>query len=177
MSEPAKGSFLGGLLSLAVIILVIGFIINIFKGDEDKQSDNSIVNINEYLASPYDEDSEEMKIARLVSDHIQSEFDVTDINKITVNKNLGTDDSDDYVLLIDLAWNRMNGVDTTKDMMRMYCDDLAAYTVKENSKVQEIALFWTIPYHKETGVSAKCSYEQRNGNMYLTDKMGLVGDK
>lgn len=167
---------------VVVVVLILIVIIasgsdsnNIDKAKDDENNTSS--SIEKYLDKPYDENSEEMKIAKTAFDRIQSKFEDTDITKITVNENSGTDNPDDYVLLVNLTWNRKNKEDTTKEMMRMYCDDLAAYTVESNSKVQEVALFWTIPYHKEDGVSAKCSYEQKNGKMILSDKMGLVGDK
>lgn len=178
MSETKNGSLLGGIVSGIIIIVAIMLVVGwLFGGKEDKNTELSVDEINGFLSKQYPEESEQFKIAKLASERIKTEYEKTDINNITVNENLGTEESDDYILLIDLTWNRMNGVDMTKDMIRMYCDDLSAYTVKENSKIQEITLFWTIPYHQEEGVSAKCSYEQRNGGMYLTDKMGLVGEQ
>lgn len=162
---------------ILIVVIVGGSNSGKDNGDTDNKTGDTTNNLEKYLAKPYSEDSAELKIAKSAYERINSKFENTEISKITVNENAGTDNPDDYILLIDLTWNRMNKEDTTKEMVRMYCDDLAAYTVEQNSNVQEIALFWTIPYHKENAVSAKCSYEQKNGKMFLSDKMGLVGDK
>ena len=48
----------------------------------------------------------------------------------------------------------------------MYSSDLALTVPEQCPNVQEIAIFWTVPYLKR---SAKCSYERKNNEMYVMD--------
>lgn len=48
-------------------------------------------------------------------------------------------------------------------MLEMYSSDLIATLGKQNSSVNEIAIFWAVPYLNDT---AKCSY-QRNGDGFV----------
>ena len=50
----------------------------------------------------------------------------------------------------------------------MYSDDLAATVAKDAPDIQEIAIFWTVPY---LNASAKCAYERRGEGMYEMDMM------
>lgn len=50
----------------------------------------------------------------------------------------------------------------------MYSDDLAATLANENDTVQEIAIFWTVPYLNDT---AKCSYERVPDGFVVMDEM------
>ena len=53
-------------------------------------------------------------------------------------------------------------------MLKMYSDDLAATLANENDTVQEIAIFWTVPYLNDT---AKCSYERVPDGFVVMDEM------
>ena len=55
-----------------------------------------------------------------------------------------------------------------KEMLKMYSDDLAATLANENDTVQEIAIFWTVPYLNDT---AKCSYERVPDGFVVMDEM------
>lgn len=96
----------------------------------------------------------------------------TTINRISVNSNLGTSDSDDFIILIYLNWGTQNGVSNTKKMLEMLSDDMAVVLAAEYSNAAEITLFWEVPYLVQNGTCAKYSYECRNGKAYLTGKMG-----
>ena len=159
----------------AMVVLVLIIILAAIGGGSSKNtnSGNEDTFLNT-LAKEYSEGSNEYNIAKLAYDRVINKYDKTVVNKITVNEDAGTDAPDDYILLVNLTWNVQNSKATTKDMIRMYCDDLAAYTVEQNKDVQEVVMFWEIPYLNENGVAAKCSYEQKDGKMILADKTGLV---
>lgn len=158
----------------AIVVLVLIIILAAIGGNsKNTNSGNEDAFLNT-LAKEYSEGSNEHSIAKLAYDRVINKYDKTVVNKITVNEDAGTDAPDDYILLVNLTWNVQNSEDTTKDMIRMYCDDLAAYSVEQNKNIQEIAIFWEIPHLKESGTAAKCSYEQKDGKMMLTDKMGLI---
>lgn len=88
---------------------------------------------------------------------------MTQIDRITINDDLGTEADGDYIALVYLTWDQTNMGTTSKKMLEMYSSDLAATLAKQNSSVNEIAIFWTAPYLNDT---AKCSY-QRNGDGFV----------
>lgn len=108
-------------------------------------------------------------IKEVIEDRILEEYAQTDIDHITINDNLGTKKKNDYIALVYLDWNVKNSPSLSREVISMYSEDLAATVGKKCSNVQEIAIFWTVPYLNDA--SAKCSYERKNGAMYSTDTM------
>lgn len=115
----------------------------------------------------YDASTEEGKIETVISNRIVEKYTYTNIDEITINDDLGTDKEGDYIALVYLTWEQKNSGKTSKEVLTMYSNDLAATVAKENSNVQEIAIFWTVPYLNNA--TAKCSYERKNGEMFETD--------
>ena len=110
--------------------------------------------------------TEKEQIEKILSERIEEEYYNTVIDGITINDDLGTEKEDDYIALVYLTWNTRNSGKLSKTVLKMYSDDLAATLAEENDSVQEIAIFWTVPYLKG---SAKCSYERKNSEMYVAD--------
>lgn len=102
---------------------------------------------------------------------IADNFTATDVDRVTVNEDYGTDADDDYILLVYLTWNVQNSADMTKKVLAMYSEDFAARVGEDLENVQEVALFWTVPYHSETGTAVKYSYERDGAGMYQTDSI------
>lgn len=98
-------------------------------------------------------------------------YDDTDVSAVTINENLGTDETDDYVALVYLTWNVKNSKGTTKEMLAMYSEDFAARVGMELEHVTDFAVFWTVPYYSASDTIAKYSYERKGGGMYQTDAM------
>lgn len=101
--------------------------------------------------------SEKEQIEKVLNDRIIEKYTYTDIDSITINDNLGTDEEGDYVALVYLTWNVKNSGKTSKEMLKMYSADLAATLAEQNETVKELAIFWTVPYLND---NAKCSYER-----------------
>lgn len=91
---------------------------------------------------------------------------MTQIDRITINNDLGTDADGDYIALVYLTWDQTNTGTTSKKILKMYSSDLAATLAKQNSSVNEIAIFWTVPYLNDT---AKCSYKRNGGGFVEMD--------
>ena len=53
-------------------------------------------------------------------------------------------------------------------MLDMYSQDMAARIYKDSSNVQEICIFWNVPY---LNASAKWSFERGSNGMYKTDQI------
>ena len=54
-------------------------------------------------------------------------------------------------------------------MLNMFSQDLAAKLGKNYPNVQEVAIFWTVPYLSNSSNIAKCSYERKGEGMYEMD--------
>ena len=84
--------------------------------------------------------TETQKIEKILTDRITEQYTMTQIDRITINDDLGTEADGDYIALVYLTWDQKN-----------------------TGSVNEIAIFWTVPYLNDT---AKCSY-QRNGDGFV----------
>lgn len=101
--------------------------------------------------------TETEQIEKIINDRIAEEYTSTDIEKIIINDNLGTDEDGDYIALVYLIWNVKNSGKTSKEMLETYSSDLAATLAEQNETVKELAIFWTVPYLND---NAKCSYKR-----------------
>lgn len=102
---------------------------------------------------------------------IADNFTATDVDRVTVNEDYGTDADGDYILLVYLTWNVQNSADMTKKVLAMYSEDFSARVGESLENVREVTLFWTVPYHSETGTAVKYSYERDGAGMYQTDSV------
>ena len=95
-----------------------------------------------------------------IRSHVRSKYADTDIDHITVNN--------DNIVLAYLVWNVKNSEKTTKEMLRMYSDDLAATLVKDYDDLKEIAVFWNVPYLSK---DYKWHYSCSSAGAYMDDSM------
>lgn len=119
---------------------------------------------------PTHEETDQEKIERKARSICTEWYQNTSITNITVNENLGTDETGDYVLLVDLTWNVNNGPEMTKEMLEMYSEDFAARVGADIPTVNEFAVFWTVPNFSDD-VIAKYSYTRYGDGMQQTDVM------
>ena len=128
---------------------------NVSDSTDEQQTEN------EEPSSPQD------IIEKTIRDRIEEKYTYSEIDEITINDNLGTDTPDDYIALVNITWTQKNSGKTSKEVLKMYSDDLAATLAQHCENVQELAVFWTVPYLNNA--SAKCSYERKDGGMYVMD--------
>ncbi len=112
--------------------------------------------------------TEKEQIEKILRERIEEEYYNTVIDGITVNDDLGTEKENDYIALVYLTWNTRNSGKLSKTVLKMYSDDLAATLAEGNDSVQEIAVFWTVPYLND---KAKCSYERVPNGFRVMDEM------
>ena len=108
-------------------------------------------------------------IEKKVREHIADSYRETEIERIEINENLGTDEGDDYIVLPHLVWNVKNETDMTQQMLELYSSDLAATLYNECPDVAEVCIFWTVPY--DNNGSAKMWFTRENGGMAWGDKI------
>lgn len=95
-----------------------------------------------------------------IRSHVRSEYADTNIDHITVNN--------DNIVLAYLVWNVKNSEKTTKEMLRMYSDDLAATLTDDYDDLKEIAVFWNVPYLSK---DYKWHYTCTSSGAYMDDSM------
>lgn len=110
----------------------------------------------------------EERINTKIKEYVEKNYNGTNIDKITVNPNLGTEKEDDYIVLAYFTWNVKNSGKTSREMLEMYSSDMAARMYEDLPEVQELCIFWTVPYLQG---KAKISFERKNGGMAFTDKV------
>lgn len=115
--------------------------------------------------------SRENKVKSTIETRIKKYSDTT-LQSVDVNSNIGTDDPDDFLVLIHFSWGTMNGVSRTQIMLEMFSDDMAATLADAYDHVSDITIFWEVPYLLKKGTCAKYSYTVRKGGAYLKEKTG-----
>lgn len=162
-----------------VVIIVIGIGGNLGKKPQPKEepqteavTEVTTEAVTEVVTEPATEPaalSEKEQIEKIIRDIITDNCTLTDIDSITINDDAGTDAEGDYIALVNLTWNQKNKGETSKEVLTLYSDDIAATLADQNSSVNEIAIFWAVPYLNS---DAKCAYE-REGDGFKQMDMAL----
>ena len=147
-----------------VVILVLVFS---FTGCGDDKKVDQTNNIEQKKVETPVVETDDLVIANKVREYVKEHYSNTTVDDITVNPHLGTEKADDYVVLVRLTWSQKNSAKTTKEMLDMYSSDMAARMYKDLPKVQELAVFWTVPYLNNG--NAKISFERVSNGMRYTD--------
>ena len=92
------------------------------------------------------------------------------VKKIVVNENMGTDNPDDYILLVYLSFDAKNSKSTTKEMIEMYNNEIGAKIGKSEKNVQELTIFWEVPHQQKDTNLAKASLERSGDQMQFKEK-------
>lgn len=94
----------------------------------------------------------------------------TDMDRITINDNMGDAEGETYIALVYLEFDIKNRRKTANEMMRMYSDDLAATLANKGIEdIAEIAIFWEDHYNNR---DVKYAYEYEDGEFYIMDIAG-----
>lgn len=120
-------------------------------------------------SGPAEPASPEDILTEYITTRVTENYSRTDIDKITINEDLGTEEEGDYVALTYLIWNVQNKPDMTETMLQMYSNDLAASIAIDHPEVHSMAVFWQVPYLGEN--TSKWSYERKGEGMYMDDKV------
>ena len=113
--------------------------------------------------------SEYDKVKTQIKSYINANYTNTILDDLTVNDDLGTDADGDYVVLVNLTWNQKNTGKTSQEMLDMYSSDMAARIYQDMPEVQELCIFWTVPYLNDG--TDKISFERKDNGMAYMDKV------
>lgn len=161
------------ILSIVGLAFLIVVICSIAMGSEKGSESSTAIGYTPQYAQDGNKSQIETDIVKFINED-KGLGDATEIIRISINENLGTEDPDDYVVLVYPRWNRQNTKETTSEMMRKYCDTTANFISENNPNIQELVLFWTIPYQAKEGISAKCRYERNEYGLQL-DRLSTNG--
>src|SRR5690606_26587900 len=95
------------------------------------------------------------KIKKAVENIVSEDLTRTKITEVSVNNYQGEENS--FIVLPHLIWEVKNKKDTTVEMLEMYSDNLAA-KLYDQEGIEEITIFWEVPYHLEGENIAKFTY-------------------
>lgn len=164
----------------ALLILVVIFIaIPTEESDKQKTEDTQASNVaqqetiqqGEELGNANEPLSETEQIEEDMRTIIFENYRDTTVDRISINPNYGTeDDESDYVALAYLIWDVKNSRKTTQEMLSMYSEDFAARIGTNVPLVSEFTVFWTVPYHDESQVAMKFTYDRKDEGMYQVDQ-------
>lgn len=102
-----------------------------------------------------------------IRDYIIARHKNVEVDRITINKDFGTEAEDDYIALIYLTSNDSNSELDPGSLLEMYSEDIADTVAMARKDIQEICFFWTAPLLNNA--SGKCSYERDETGMTAID--------
>lgn len=155
--KSAKDLFCGELIEEWMIVIDTGEATKLYPSEA----------ADEPTAESEEPESIESKVEKKVQEYIDANYAETVIDSISVNDDLGTDVEGDYVAIVRLTWNRSNSKKLSKEVLDLYSSDMAARMYNDLPEIQELAVFWTVPYLIDG--SAKFSFERKSDGMYYTD--------
>lgn len=149
----------------------------IYRISGEKEEDSITLTDYEVFADDWDsyqskitKEKEIKEIEATVKERVSDEYTQASILDLRINEHLGTEDNDDdYIVLAYLIWDRKNKAETTRGMLERYSDDLAA-TLAKHQNIEEITVFWEVPYHLEGSNSVKTNYLRCGERMAIEDR-------
>ncbi|MBE5108325.1 hypothetical protein IGI01_24655 [Bacillus thuringiensis] len=103
------------------------------------------------------------------AESIAKELMSTSINKIEVNKNVSTNNPNDYDLVLHLSFDAKNTKKTTKKLLETYNNEIGARVGKVLNKVQELTIFWEVPFIQKGNNIVKANLKRSEDNMIFKD--------
>ena len=104
------------------------------------------------------------------------EYTDCQVTDITVNIETNSDPIQ-HIVLVYCEYARNNSLDTTREMIDIYSDDIAAYLAQKHDSVSEVYVFWTVPKYYANNIAAKCSYNIHDAKAFIADKFGDLYQK
>ncbi|MCZ2258074.1 hypothetical protein [Sporosarcina sp. G11-34] len=117
---------------------------------------------------PKKENGRDLTLTKTVKSIVKEDFNKVATSKVLVNDNMESDTENNFIVLPHLKWDVKNGAKSTREMLEMYSDHLAAKLADE-SDVKEITIFWEVPYHLDGENIAKYMYERSGNGMAKVD--------
>lgn len=105
---------------------------------------------------------------------VEDNYKAASIEKIKINLDMSTDQDNKLIALVYLSFDFKNSAQTSYNMVEMFSDDLASKIGTDNNTINQIAVFWKVPYIDEDETLAKFSYERSGEHMIITDKVSSL---
>jgi hypothetical protein len=125
------------------------------EGNDDQEE-------NDQKLSPEDE------IEKAIQERIdEGDYRNAEPTQIRVNRNMGDDENETYIALVNFDFTISNRIETGNDVMGLYSDDLAATLANKGfENIAEIAIFWDDEYNDR---NLKYAYKFKDGSFYVSD--------
>lgn len=125
------------------------------------------------------EDEDELESLKSVAEYeiesiIEDNYKAASIEKIEINQDMSTDQDNKLIALVYLSFDFKNSAQTSYNMVEMFSDDLASKIGTDNNTINQMAIFWKVPYIDEDEILAKFSYERSGKQMKITDKVSSL---
>lgn len=105
-------------------------------------------------------------LKKMVSDIVSTDLNGTKINDLIVNNYQAEENK--YIVLPHLKWDTKNSKKRTIEMLEMYSDHIAA-KLYEQKGIEEITVFWEVPYYLKGDNIAKFNYTRTLKGMSKND--------
>lgn len=116
-----------------------------------------------------DEIIRDMEIRDIITERAEENYDGFEVENIRINENLGDEESDTYIVLVDLLWTRSNREDTANEMIEVVSQDLAANL--HNVGADDIAEISVFTHDEYNDNQHKHSFEWTAQGFSVTDTM------
>lgn len=136
---------------------------------EENSEENSEQDALISITPEYESGSTQSILQDYILETINENYTYCDITELTINEDLGTEEAEDYIALVYITWNQKNSGTMSREVLEMYSNDLAYRIDQDKKEIQEVAIFWTVPYLNNA--QAKWSFERKDDGMYLSDNV------
>lgn len=169
-----KKLFLGFYIMAVLFIIfgVIGSVTGMFDEDEpetqekEPETEEVVQQEEEPNEEPAPEESREDDI-EVTTRVLAAGYEDVSLSDIRINEDAGTGEG--YIVLADLSFDGKNWAKTTKEKINEYSNDLGARLADEED-VNEVTVFWKVPYLQETGNIAKYNMQRQGDKMQIKEE-------
>ncbi|NUI58974.1 hypothetical protein HUN88_04220 [Bacillus amyloliquefaciens] len=127
---------------------------------EDEQNED------ENTTTVIENETEEDQINDLVENNLKN----VSVDKIELNQDMSKNKEKQYIALVHLSFNLKNTPERAKKITQTYSEDLAARISDKVKSVDQLIIFWKIPYLNDNAVLAKNSYVRSGSHFIIADQ-------
>ncbi|MGF9975906.1 hypothetical protein [Viridibacillus arvi] len=109
----------------------------------------------------------ENEVQQLIDDN---KMHGVEIVRVEYNDHMGTDKDGDFIGLAYLKYNDGQSAKTTKKLIDLYTEEIAANLAESDEDLSELVVFWETPFLLEGTNTAKIQFTRQNDKFVFGDK-------
>lgn len=157
-----------------LVTIVIVLLIGIGSSSSNSSDEPTMDNSEENSQQSDGEQTPKWQLHTAANSQMQQWSDVVDEVNVTVNENLGTEQDDDWIIIISANYNgKTTPRSKLADTLQAYCNTMATTLESQKNIVSEFMISWKVPELSDNTM-AKCGYSRDGNTLVLTDSMGLL---